>query len=247
MANYNNAEYIGEAIKSVLNQTYKNWELIIIDDCSIDKSQEIIQNFSDDKRIRFSKNTKNVGYIATLIKMIKQTDSKIFGILDSDDSLVRDAVEIMIKAHNNHRDCGLIYSQFMQCDQNMKPKAVGYCRPVPDGESNIFNSYTSHFKTFKKSDYFKSGCYDKKIKYAEDKDIILKMEEVTKLFFVDKILYNFRILPNSQGHHFIKKRIGKKNFLLAKYNAYKRRKKSNIPNISKMGLMYDIIKNIKNI
>ena len=55
MPSYNTSEYVEESIKSVLNQTYTNWELIIVDDCSTDNSEEIIKQFTHDVRIRFFK------------------------------------------------------------------------------------------------------------------------------------------------------------------------------------------------
>ena len=59
MPSYNCEKYIAESIKSVLAQTYQNWELIIVDDCSTDKTEEIVKSISD-SRIKFFKNdTKN--------------------------------------------------------------------------------------------------------------------------------------------------------------------------------------------
>jgi len=56
MANYNNDKYISEAIESVVNQTYQNWELIIIDDSSTDSSVKLINKFLNNKKIKFYKN-----------------------------------------------------------------------------------------------------------------------------------------------------------------------------------------------
>ena len=59
MPSYNTASYIADSIKSVLAQTYNNWELIIVDDCSTDNTDEIVAEFLVDKRIRYFKNTQN--------------------------------------------------------------------------------------------------------------------------------------------------------------------------------------------
>ena len=58
MPSYNTAKYISDSIKSVLAQTYKNWELIIVDDCSTDNTDEIVGEFLSDERIRYLKNEK---------------------------------------------------------------------------------------------------------------------------------------------------------------------------------------------
>ena len=52
MPSYNTANYISESINSVINQSYKNWELIIVDDCSTDKTDEVIKDFLKDSRIK---------------------------------------------------------------------------------------------------------------------------------------------------------------------------------------------------
>ena len=61
MPSYNTAQYITETIESVLNQTYTNWELIIVDDCSPDNTDQVVKSFLSDGRIRYLKNEKNSG------------------------------------------------------------------------------------------------------------------------------------------------------------------------------------------
>lgn len=61
MPSYNTAKYIGEAIESVLSQTYPYWELIIVDDCSSDDTDRIVKDYLSDDRIRYLKNEKNSG------------------------------------------------------------------------------------------------------------------------------------------------------------------------------------------
>jgi glycosyltransferase involved in cell wall biosynthesis len=102
MANYNNGEYISEAIESVLNQSFPDWELIIIDDNSNDNSVEKIGKYLNDSRIRFIKNKKNVGYTTTLIKLVSKARSKIFGTLDSDDTLTPDALKKLLESKLGH-------------------------------------------------------------------------------------------------------------------------------------------------
>ena len=142
MANYNNADTVSEAIQSVMDQTFDDWELIIVDDCSDDKSVHIITEFLNDRRVHFMRNKRNIGYIATLENMISMSSAEIFGILDSDDVLFTDALEIMFDAHEKNSNCGLIYSQFMFCDNNLKPISLGFSRSIPKGSSNIKDSHS---------------------------------------------------------------------------------------------------------
>ena len=71
MPSYNTAKFIGDSIESVLNQTYTNWELIIVDDCSTDDTDKIVNNFKD-SRIKYLKNKKNLGAALTRNKALRE-------------------------------------------------------------------------------------------------------------------------------------------------------------------------------
>ena len=92
MPSFNNGDVIAESITSVLNQTYKNIELIIVDDCSGDNSIEVIKEFSD-PRIKLFKNTKNSGvYFSRNVGMFNARGSFITTV-DSDDIISKFRVE----------------------------------------------------------------------------------------------------------------------------------------------------------
>lgn len=84
MPNYNSAEYIGETIESILAQTYNNWELIIVDDCSTDNSIEIISNYKD-SRIKLLHNETNSGAAVSRNNAIEAAEGRFIAFLDSDD------------------------------------------------------------------------------------------------------------------------------------------------------------------
>ena len=222
MANYNRAGHIGQAIKSVIHQTFKNWELIIVDDCSTDNSLDIITQCLNDKRIKLIQLKSNCGYATSMKTGITNVRSDYFGILHSDDCLLPQAIETMYEHHIKFPDCGLIYSQFAYCDENLNQKHTGFCREIPRGRSSL-DVRVSHFITFKLCDYLKTTGYDENILYAEDIDIIYKMEEVTRLKFVDKCVYLYRELPNSISHSKSKINVRIMSGVKARINALKRR------------------------
>ena len=242
MANYNNGMYIAAAIESVLRQTHKNWELVIVDDASTDNSEEIIRRYLQDERIRFFKNKNNLGYIETLRRLIQNSFSDILGILDSDDALSEDAVESILEGYRNHPDCGLMYSQFMYCDEDLKPLRLGFSGTIPAGKSDLECTVVSAFRTFKKYTFLETEGLDDDILYAEDQDLYFKMEEITKLLFLDKVLYHYRILPRSQGNDPKKARIGKVSLTIARYNAFIRRQGTEIPSLKRIKLFVLLIK-----
>jgi glycosyltransferase involved in cell wall biosynthesis len=197
MANYNKEKYVAQAIESLLRQDTEEWELIIVDDCSTDNSRKIIESYLNDSRIKLIKQPVNRGKSAALKAAIAAVRSDYFGVLDSDDVLAATAVSTMHQGHLDNPDCGFIYSQFAYCDERLNLKRKGYCGPIPPGKTNYEVDKVSAFRTFKLCDYLKTEGYDETIFSAIDKDIVYKMEEVTKLKFVDKVLYFYRELPLS--------------------------------------------------
>lgn len=86
MPAYNCADFIGNAIESVIAQTYQNWELIIIDDCSTDNTLQIIKNYlRKDSRIKYYKLSRNSGAAVARNKAIDMANGKYMAFLDSDD------------------------------------------------------------------------------------------------------------------------------------------------------------------
>ncbi|MDZ7860061.1 MAG: glycosyltransferase [Candidatus Krumholzibacteriota bacterium] len=222
IANFNNGVYLRECLNSVINQTSDKWDIIILDDASTDNSREVYKEYENIENISIHYNKQNLGYIGTLKRLIELSENDMVGILDPDDKLDPTCVEKITDYYSKHSKAGFVYTNFWYCDKDMKIEKLGYCKKIPKGRSNIEFDYVSHFKTFRKSSYLKTEGYDESIKYAEDKDLFLKMEEVTHLHFINEPLYFYRVLPESQAHG-KKRAIGKENFDLAIRNALKRR------------------------
>ncbi len=233
LTNYNNGYFLHKAIQSVLSQIYSNWELIIIDDASTDNSVDIIKKYLTDKRIRFFQNEKNQGYTRNLIMGMKKMSGDIALILDGDDALSADTLEEVAKYYQNNPACDFVYSQCYYCDENLKPVHLGFSKKIPKGKTNLHSNSVVALRSFKKDVYLKTAGYNESIKYAEDIDLTLKIEEVGKLCFLDKALYYYRVLDKSQSHGFLNTQINRSSTALAKLNAYKRRIGTDIPNLNK--------------
>jgi len=82
---YNSGMFIAEMIESVLMQTYKNWELIIVDDCSSDETVEIVKRYTKDSRIKLILLSKNSGPVVARNRAIKEAEGRYIAFLDSDD------------------------------------------------------------------------------------------------------------------------------------------------------------------
>jgi len=198
IANYNNGNYIEEAINSVLNQTFQNLEIIIIDDASTDNSIEIITPFLSDKRFKLIRNKTNSGVGYTKKTGIETSTGQIIGILDPDDTLTPNAIEIMVKAHTENPDAALVYSTHYLCDEDLNIKKISpHVGEIPENETYLtlkdnFNHHISQFATFKKKYYDATGGISEKYLKAIDKDLYFKLEEVGKTLFIPQPLYYYR-------------------------------------------------------
>ncbi len=96
MPSYNTAQYISDSIRSIQAQTYRNWELIIVDDCSTDNSMEVISGFND-PRIILLQNKKNSGAAISRNYALREAKGKWIAFLDSDDLWVPEKLEKQIK------------------------------------------------------------------------------------------------------------------------------------------------------
>ena len=115
---YNSSNFIAETIKSVLNQTYQEWEMIIIDDYSSDISINIIEKYiKKDNRIKLLKLEKNVGPAYARNIGIKEAKGKYISFLDSDDIWYPNKLEEQIKFMQKN-DLSLTYSSYETIDEN---------------------------------------------------------------------------------------------------------------------------------
>lgn len=96
MPSYNTAQYIEKTIKSVLDQTYTNWELLIVDDCSTDNTDEVVKNYLTDKRINYLKNEQNSGAAVSRNRALREAKGQWIAFLDSDDLWMPEKLEKQI-------------------------------------------------------------------------------------------------------------------------------------------------------
>lgn len=132
---YNCGKYISDAIRSVMSQTYTQWEMIIVDDCSTDNTKEIVESFAvNDSRIRYFCNQENCGAAVSRNRAIGQARGRWIAFLDSDDlwSPTKLERQIQFMTTNNYH---FTYHRYEEIDENSQPlgrnisgiKKVGKC------------------------------------------------------------------------------------------------------------------------
>lgn len=116
MPSYNTAEYITASIQSVFFQSYTDWELIIVDDCSKDDIDEVIKPYLGDKRIHYLKNQKNSGAAVSRNRALYEAKGKWIAFLDSDDIWTSDKLEKQIHFMET-KGCSFSYTKYMEINE----------------------------------------------------------------------------------------------------------------------------------
>ena len=125
---YNSGRYISKAIESVLAQTYKNWEMLITDDCSTDNTTDIIESYAArDSRIRLFRLGDNSGPGAARNNSLKNAQGQYVAFLDGDDFWMPDKLERQLELMKQ-TDCGMVYSSYLTCDDDNKINGIVKCR-----------------------------------------------------------------------------------------------------------------------
>ena len=176
MPAYNAEKYIGEAISSVLNQTFGDFELIVINDGSTDKTEEIILSFSD-TRICYVKNEKNIGVIATRNKCVEMATGKYCALLDADDIALPIRFEKQLQFFKTYPDYALCGSWAYLIDT--KGYKIGRIKFIDDYNllqiSFLFSCPIINPSVMVRTEILKKIKYRQEILIAEDIDLFIRI------------------------------------------------------------------------
>lgn len=138
---YNTEKYVGKAIQSVLNQTFQDFEFVIIDNGSTDGSGDIIQNYaSQDNRIRVIKNEENVFIADARNQAIENLKGEYLYLIDSDDWILPEMLETMYKRGSTFRAQYVVCGYFMDYYENGKAHCYAVCPDDRDMEQSEFRN-----------------------------------------------------------------------------------------------------------
>lgn len=194
---YNSEKYIASTLESVIQQTYKNWELLIIDDCSIDSTAKIVQSYMEkDKRIRYYKLDKNSGAAIARNKAIEHAKGKYLAFLDSDDIWFPDKLRKQINYMKKY-DYNFTCTSYTKIDEqgnylnhiveaNIKSNYDGLLKKCPGNSTVIYNA--GRLGKFKIPDIKKRNDY---VMWLQ----VIKKENY--LYGIEEPLSSHRVRPNS--------------------------------------------------
>lgn len=191
---YNRERYLGAAIESVLKQTHRDFELLIWDDGSTDKSGEIARHYALlDKRIRVMRGEQS-GVAHALKSAVSATSGDYLGWVDSDDILAPTALEETISILNNYLQVGLVYTDYQLIDECGNLHGIGHRSQIPYSKERLLVDFmTFHFRLLRRTAYEYIGGIDTTFAYAEDYDLCLKLSEITEVHHIAQSLYYYRL------------------------------------------------------
>lgn len=198
---YNAEKYLFKAIDSILNQTFSDFELIVLDDGSSDTSLEIINSFTDE-RIKLIKNEKNLGLIATLNKGILLSKSEFIARMDADDICLPQRFEVQYKTLVENPDVGLVGSSAELIDEN--DESLGPFK-VPENHDEIvmgmlFTNQIIHPTVMLRRSIladFQPSVFDSNFLHCEDYELWLRILKITKVKNIQESLLKYRINSTS--------------------------------------------------
>ena len=164
MPSFNTGKYITETIESVLAQSYKNWELIIVDDCSSDNTDEIVSTYLSDNRIHYLKNEKNSGAAFSRNIALRKAKGKWIAFLDSDDLWMPEKLEKQLSFMKSN-GYFFSYTDYEEIDVNGKQTGVRVTGPRKVTKTGMYN-------------YCWLGCLT--VMYDADKIGLIQIENIKK-------------------------------------------------------------------
>ena len=198
MSVYNGERYINEAINSILGQTLKKFEFLIINDGSTDRTSEILQKY-DDPRIAVIDNKGNISLTKSLNKGLQIAQGEYIARQDADDISLPRRLEIQAEFLDKNPDCALVGCAYYKMDENGE-----LCSLV-----EVLSKDSDIREGLKKQNWFGHGCimmrkdalidvggYKEKYNFAQDYDLWLRISENYKVANIEEPLYYWRLTPS---------------------------------------------------
>jgi len=219
---FNRANFLKKAIRSALNQTFKDFELLILDNNSTDETETVVKGFPD-KKIKYIKHRPlNISQARNL--GIKEAKGKYIAFLDDDDDWLPNKLKDQIEIFKKEKDpeVMMIYGGFIRTYANSKktekyiPQSKGKITATLLWQKDPVTGSASN-PLIKKEIFKKIGGYDEKVLTGEDWEFYLRLSKKYKINFTDKIVLNINQHPGPRLGYKIKEAIDLEILIINKY------------------------------
>ncbi len=194
---FNRVKYIDQTIQCVLDQTYSNVELIVVDDGSSDGTYDKILSYGDKINVLIHPGHTNKGQSASINLGIKKAQGEYIIILDSDDYWELNKLEIQVNYLQEHKDVGLVYTNGYGVDASgdiIYPIHKKDHREINDKDLVLLDCYFSLpvNSLVRKNIYNKVGLFEEGYRAAQDHDMLIRISEITKFAYLPDFLFFYR-------------------------------------------------------
>lgn len=220
---YNHEKFIGVTIESVLFQTYKNWELLIVDDCSTDGSWRIIQEYAKkDSRIKAFRNEENKGLIPNWKFLIDNSGGEYIAFLEGDDFFYESNLKRKLEVFEKYSDLGMAYCNFDVVNENGEMVIKDYRsfqnvrvykneRISPSeylsSKHHLVNSYGQVMirrSILKKVGYPRTLDPSEKVFLPSDWDFNFRVSTQSRVYYLEEVLFAYRRHSSNNSYDAIK-------------------------------------------
>lgn len=213
---YNRAEYVKEAIHSVIHQTFKNWKLIVVDDASTDNTRNVIKEI-DDSRVHYIRNEKNKGAQKARNRGVLSSKTKYIAFLDSDDIWHKEKLKKQV--NKAEKEC----LNLVSCSELILGEKKTLRESYNGNRNNISKEIMkrdiigSCSKVLvKRSTIIEAGMFDTRLKYHQDWDMWIRISELGGVGFVDSVLVKKRVGHDNISSN-LQEKIKSEEYLYKKY------------------------------
>lgn len=200
MPSYNCRKYIAPAIESVLNQTYDNFEMIIVDDGSTDGTDAIINKYESNKHITVI-TQPNAGRHNACNNAIRNANGSLIAFCDSDDLLREDKIALQVRAMQEHPEVGLIHTARTAIDENGKSIGHSHARDTGAPAIEVYEATKKLFHhnyicgptvMIRRECFNEVGYFNETLKQNEDQELYLRISTRYKFGYLNQELYKYR-------------------------------------------------------
>ena len=215
MSVFNAEEHVSEAIESILNQTFNDLELIIVNDGSEDSTADILEKYGkNDKRIKII-TQENKGLTKSLNIGINNSSGKYIARQDADDISYPERIEVQVKAFENDSSLILLGTRAIINIKGFMYESPLHTDTEITNKIKKYNIFVHSSVMFRRSEFMKIGMYNELYKTAQDYEAWMRLSALGKLSILDNVLVERTVRKNS---------ISNKKMLFQCYNGYKIRR-----------------------
>jgi glycosyltransferase involved in cell wall biosynthesis len=197
IATYNMARYLPLAVRSALDQTYGNIEVLVVDDGSTDDTQNVMEPFLDDSRVKYY-TQENKGQAAAKNHGVRESRGDYIAFLDADDMWVPDKLELQMPLFVRSQAVGVVYSAFTNMDETGKLLEKPPCklyRGRVTGPLLIFNFVGFGTSVVKRECFERLGLFNENLRMGIDYELWLRFSTHYEFDYIDRPLLYYREWP----------------------------------------------------